>query len=251
MLSYNTQSLQTQVQQLAHENELLKKVIRERFPETMASKVLTTCKTIDISAHFSSPSGSETTSSATSTPPATLESMDFKLIKAIQAAQRSFVITDPSLPDNPIIFASQGFLELTGYMVDDILGRNCRFLQGPKTDQKMVQTLRAGIIRGVDTSVCLLNYRANGEEFYNQVFLAALRDQSDQIINYVGVQVEVSSLSLSSIYIYRYPTLEARLTINVVKFGGRKYLKFPSKSGKMNGILSDFERNCTIFPSQI
>ena len=62
-------------------------------------------------------------------PTSVLEKDDFNLIQAIQAAQRSFVITDPSLPDNPIIFASKGFLELSGYQLEDVLGRNCRFLQ--------------------------------------------------------------------------------------------------------------------------
>jgi PAS domain S-box-containing protein len=124
-------------------------------------------------------------------PTATLERHDYNLIQAIQAAQRSFVLTDPSLPDNPIIFASKGFLELTGYKLEDILGRNCRFLQGPKTDQEQKRILRDGIERGEDTSVLLMNYRADGTEFYNQVFVAALRDSDNRIINYVGVQVEV------------------------------------------------------------
>lgn len=110
---------------------------------------------------------------------------------AIQAAQRSFIITDPSLPDNPIIFASKGFLELSGYPLEDILGRNCRFLQGPGTDAAQVEVLRTGIAAGEDTSVCLLNYRADGTPFYNQVFVAALRDEDKKIINYVGVQVEI------------------------------------------------------------
>jgi PAS domain S-box-containing protein len=125
-------------------------------------------------------------------PTSVLEKDDFNLIQAIQAAQRSFVITDPSLPDNPIIFASKGFLELSGYQLEDVLGRNCRFLQGPKTDPLQARALREGIERGEDTSVCLLNYRADGTEFYNQIFVAALRDADNRIINYVGVQVEVS-----------------------------------------------------------
>lgn len=61
---------------------------------------------------------------------AILEHADDNVMAAIQAAQRSYTITDPSLPDNPIIFASKGFLELTGYSLENTLGRNCRFLQG-------------------------------------------------------------------------------------------------------------------------
>ena len=105
---------------------------------------------------------------------------------------RSFCITDPTLPDNPIIFASKGFLDLSGYSLGEVLGRNCRFLQGPGTDQTQVEILRKGILNGVDTSICLLNYKADGTPFYNQIFVAGLRDASRKIINYVGVQVEVS-----------------------------------------------------------
>ena len=117
---------------------------------------------------------------------------DYTLIASIQAAQRSFVITDPSLPDNPIIFASQGFLDLSGYALEEVLGRNCRFMQVANTDQSQVQLLREGVQRGEDVSVCLLNARADGTEFYNQIFVAALRDANNNIANYVGVQVEVS-----------------------------------------------------------
>jgi PAS domain S-box-containing protein len=120
-----------------------------------------------------------------------LEKADYGLMTAIQAAQRSFCITDPSLPDNPIIFASKGFCELSGYQLEEILGRNCRFLQGPGTDMANVELLRKGVREGTDTSICLLNYKADGTPFYNQIFVAALRDANSKIINYVGVQVEV------------------------------------------------------------
>jgi len=60
-------------------------------------------------------------------------------------------------------------LRLTGYSMDQVLGRNCRFLQGPGTDQTVVDIIRRGVLEGVDTSVCLLNYKANGDPFWNQV----------------------------------------------------------------------------------
>ena len=120
-----------------------------------------------------------------------LSKTDYNLMSSIQAAQRSFVITDPSLPDNPIIFASKGFLDLSGYTLDEVLGRNCRFMQSPNADPNQVKLLREGISRGVDVSVCLLNVRADGTEFYNQIFVAALRDADGNIANYVGVQLEV------------------------------------------------------------
>lgn len=167
---------------------MLKNVIRQRMTGEIRNKILSECKPIDLP-----PIVANNTQVATSM----LERADFSLIQAIQAAQRSFVITDPSLPDNPIIFASKGFLELCGYQLEEVLGRNCRFLQGPNTDAKQVETLRKGILEGTDTSVCLLNYRADGSEFYNQIFVAALKDSNNKIINYVGVQVEVSSIHIS------------------------------------------------------
>lgn len=121
-----------------------------------------------------------------------LDDPDFSFIKAIQTAQQNFVVTDPSLPDNPIVYATQGFLMLTGYTLDQVLGRNCRFLQGPETDPKAVEKIRNAIEEGVDKSVCLLNYRADGTTFWNQFFIAALRDASGNITNYVGIQCKVS-----------------------------------------------------------
>ena len=120
-----------------------------------------------------------------------LEKADFKLMTAIQSAQRSFCITDPSLPDNPIVFASQGFLDLTRYSMDQVLGRNCRFLQGPRTDPDQIGLIRQGLIEGKDVNVRVINYRADGTEFFNQLFIAGLRDANGRLVNYVGVLAEL------------------------------------------------------------
>jgi PAS domain S-box-containing protein len=128
-----------------------------------------------------------------------LDDPDFSFIKALQTAQQNFVVTDPSLPDNPIVYASQGFLNLTGYTLDQILGRNCRFLQGPETDPKSVERIRRAIEQGQDLSVCLLNYRVDGTTFWNQFFIAALRDAAGEVTNYVGVQCKVSDQYAASV----------------------------------------------------
>ncbi|GMH71080.1 hypothetical protein TrRE_jg11126 [Triparma retinervis] len=112
--------------------------------------------------------------------------------------KENFAISDPSLPDNPIVYVSQGFLDLTGYKLDQVLGRNCRFLQGPGTDQSAVDVIRKGLREGVDTSVCLLNYKADGTPFWNQFFVAALRDAEGNVVNFVGVQCEVSKATVES-----------------------------------------------------
>lgn len=125
-------------------------------------------------------------------PVKTLMEPDFRLMSALSGSQQNFAISDPSLPDNPIVYVSQGFLDLTGYTLDQVLGRNCRFLQGPGTDQSAVDIIRKGVREGLDTSVCLLNYKADGTPFWNQFFVAALRDAENNVVNFVGVQCEVS-----------------------------------------------------------
>jgi len=176
------ESLQKQVTQLAAENDMLKGVIKQRVHSgVLKEEILSQCKD-DLAKII-------TCNVRTAT--SVLDKADLNLMTAIQAAQRSFVITDPSLPDNPIIFASKGFLDMCGYQLEEVLGRNCRFLQGPDSDSNQVGVMRQGIHEGVDTSVCLLNYKKDGTPYYNQVFVAALRDASSHIINYVGVQVEV------------------------------------------------------------
>ena len=93
--------------------------------------------------------------------------------------------------DNPIVYVSSGFLELTGYDLDQVLGRNCRFLQGPGTDQSAVDVIRRGVKEGIDTSVCLLNYKKDGTSFWNSLFIASLMDSSGNIVNHISVQTEV------------------------------------------------------------
>lgn len=122
-----------------------------------------------------------------------LEKHDFEFVRSLEMTQQNFCLTDPSLPDNPVIFASQAFLNMTGYCLSEILGRNCRFLQGPRTDPRAVNRIRMAIEEGSDCSVCLLNYRANGSTFYNHCFVTALRDERGRIKNYIGVQCEVST----------------------------------------------------------
>ena len=67
---------------------------------------------------------------------------DFRLMESLIHSQQNFVLSDPSLPDNPIVYCSEGFCNLTGYQRSEVLGRNCRFLQGPGTDQGAVDIIR-------------------------------------------------------------------------------------------------------------
>ena len=127
-----------------------------------------------------------------SVPSSVINSNDFELVKALALAQHNFVISDPSLPDNPIVFASAGFYALTGYSPDEVIGRNCRFLQGAATDPRAIAAIRRGVVDGKDTAVCLINYKKDGTSFWNRFFIAALKSVDGKIVNYVGVQCQVS-----------------------------------------------------------
>jgi PAS domain S-box-containing protein len=116
----------------------------------------------------------------------------FDMATRIKTSQHAFIITDPSLPDNPVVFASGDFLKVTGYDRSQVLGRNCRFLQGPQTSSAKVDAIRTALATGEDVSVTLLNYRADATPFWNQLFIAALRNANSEIVNYMGVIVEVT-----------------------------------------------------------
>ncbi|KAJ8491144.1 hypothetical protein OPV22_012865 [Ensete ventricosum] len=114
------------------------------------------------------------------------------LATTLERIEKNFVITDPRLPDNPIIFASDSFLELTEYTREEILGRNCRFLQGPETDQGTVAKIREAIREQREVTVQLINYTKSGKKFWNLFHLQPMRDQKGELQYFIGVQLDGS-----------------------------------------------------------
>ena len=112
--------------------------------------------------------------------------------RAIQAVNLGVVITDPSLPDNPIIYASPGFERLTGYASSEILGRNCRFLQGRETDPEAVALIRTAILFAEPCMIELRNYKKDGTPFWNELSMSPVRDESGRVTHFVGVQSDVT-----------------------------------------------------------
>nr|AML76626.1 putative LOV domain-containing protein [Ochna serrulata] len=115
------------------------------------------------------------------------------LATTLERIEKNFVITDPRLPDNPIIFASDSFLELTEYTREEILGRNCRFLQGPETDQATVSKIRVAIREQREITVQLINYTKSGKKFWNLFHLQPMRDQKGELQYFIGVQLDGSA----------------------------------------------------------
>lgn len=102
-------------------------------------------------------------------------------------------VTDPSREDNPLIYVNEAFERVTGYSREEAVGRNCRFLQGEASDPDAVAELRAAVEAGERTSVELVNYRANGAPFWNEVSIAPLRDDAGRVTHFVGFQDDVTA----------------------------------------------------------
>jgi two-component system, cell cycle sensor histidine kinase and response regulator CckA len=113
--------------------------------------------------------------------------------RAIRAATQGLLITDPSQPDNPIVYVSPGFERITGYRSEEVLGRNCRFLQGKDTDPAAVIRLRGAIEAGVACSVELLNHGKDGHPFWNELSISPVRDEAGRLTHFVGVQTDVTA----------------------------------------------------------
>nr|AML77131.1 putative LOV domain-containing protein [Hafniomonas reticulata] len=120
------------------------------------------------------------------------------LATTVERIQQNFVISDPTLPDNPIVFASDAFLELSEYKREEVLGRNCRFLQGDKTDPNTVALIREAIRTGTEITVRILNYTKSGKPFWNMFTMAPMKDHNDKVRFFVGVQVDVTAYTGST-----------------------------------------------------
>ncbi|KAI4164069.1 MAG: hypothetical protein LQ342_002305 [Letrouitia transgressa] len=105
-----------------------------------------------------------------------------------------FCLSDPSMRDNPIIYASEEFYQTTQYGRDYVLGRNCRFLQGPHTDRRTVARIRNAVRAGQESFETILNYRRDGSPFMNLVMIAPLYDNRGKVRYFLGAQVEISGL---------------------------------------------------------
>ena len=114
------------------------------------------------------------------------------LIRAADQARDGITIADMRLPDQPLIYVNQGFVRLTGYSREEVLGRNCRFLQGGIASRETVQAIRDAINAGREIEVELRNVRKDGTVFWNRLSLTPLRDASGKVTHYVGVQSDVT-----------------------------------------------------------
>lgn len=102
--------------------------------------------------------------------------------------EMSVVISNPMLPDNPMIYVSEAFERQTGYPAAEAIGRNCRFLQGPDTNLDAVQAIRHALAAQTSFTIDILNYKKDGTPFMNRLRIRPLFDEAGKLIYFVGAQ---------------------------------------------------------------
>jgi len=113
--------------------------------------------------------------------------------RALDVADEGIIITDVRQPDGPVIFANQGFVRLTGYSAGEVLGRNCRFLQGSETDPAAAAEIRQAVEQRRSCVVEILNYRKDGTPFWNRLSITPVHDAAGEVTHFIGVQSDVTA----------------------------------------------------------
>ena len=112
---------------------------------------------------------------------------------AVEQARVAICFSDARVPDNPLTYVNPAFEAMTGYARAEVIGRNCRFLQGPGTDPAAVDQLRRAVMAGEPTTVEILNYRRDGSPFWNALHVAPVLDADGVVVQYYGSQLDVSA----------------------------------------------------------
>ncbi|WP_246101953.1 histidine kinase famiy protein [Methylobacterium terricola] len=116
---------------------------------------------------------------------------------AIEMTRMPMILTDPRRPDNPIVFANRAFQDLTGYAESELIGRNCRFLQGPETSRETVAELRRAVEERRAIATEILNYKRDGSPFWNGIFIGPVFDAAGEIVYFFASQLDVTRRRVS------------------------------------------------------
>lgn len=115
----------------------------------------------------------------------------------IASSKVAAVVSDPRQPDNPIVACNEAFIQLTGYPREEILGRNCRFLRGERTEPEQTAMLREAVANSRPVMVELINYRRDGTPFRNAVMIAPLFDERGELAYFLGSQMAIDDSGAS------------------------------------------------------
>ncbi len=164
--------------------------------------------------------------------------------RAIDSSNNGIVITDPTQPDNPIIFANSGFEKITGYPREEVLGKNCRFLQDQDKDHENFEHIRKAILEGNSCHVILQNYRKDRTLFWNELSISPVYNNQGYLTHFIGIQTDITQRKSDEIALYNKSQ-------DLQKFvSGLKYLhKISTKNyGNLQEIFSEYlKAGCKIF----
>ena len=128
---------------------------------------------------------------------------------AVEMTRMPMVVTDPRQPDNPIVFTNGAFLDLTGYTREEVIGRNCRFLQGADTDHGTVEELRRALAEHKAVAVDILNYKKDGTRFWNGLFIGPVFDKQGELLYFFASQLDITSRRISEMSYTQAQKMEA------------------------------------------
>jgi PAS domain S-box-containing protein len=165
--------------------------------------------------------------------------------EAVRATRMPMIITDARAGDYPVVFANEAFCRLSGYPREEILGRNCRFLQGPETDPATVRRIREALAARKPLEIDIRNHRKGGEPFWNRLLMAPVHDANGELAYYFASQVDVT------IERERLAGLESHNAALMAELAGRLHaqkasearLRFAAQAGRMGVWELDVRTN--------
>lgn len=161
------------------------------------------------------------------------------LFSTFEKSGLPMVATDPKATDNPIVYVNEAFSRVTGYSAEEVVGRNCRFLQAADTDQDTVAQIREAITYGREISVELLNLRKDGSPFWNHLFITPINDESGKLLFFLSTQLDVTQARQSAEFqtklqasqqILDHTNERLRLTLAAAGAGGTWDWDIPAQS---------------------
>lgn len=115
------------------------------------------------------------------------------LERSVEASSSGVTIADAGVPGFPLIYVNPAFERMTGYRADDMIGANCRILQGPGTSKSAIASIRSGLAAMREVHTSLLNYRKDGSSFWNDLYIAPVRNANDEVTHFIGIQTDISN----------------------------------------------------------
>jgi len=128
---------------------------------------------------------------------------------AVAMTRMPMVVVDPNRDDHPIVFVNQAFLEMTGYARDEVIGRNCRFLQGPETDPATRAQVREAVAARRDMATEILNYRKDGSSFWNALFVSPVYNAAGDLLYFFGSQLDITRRRMAEESLHQAQKMEA------------------------------------------